>query len=63
MSILNEIINNKCIVVPFCLWIIIQVYKFVYELVVNKAIVPTEEELKNNPRARSAKLRVIEKIK
>ena len=34
-----------------------------YELVVNKAIVPTEEELKNNPRARSAKLRVIEKIK
>lgn len=38
MSILNEIINNKCIVVPFCLWIIIQVYKFVYELVVNKKI-------------------------
>lgn len=34
-----------------------------YELVVNKAIVPTKEELKNNPRARSAKLRVIEKIK
>lgn len=38
MSIFNEIINNKCIVVPFCLWIIIQVYKFVYELVVNKKI-------------------------
>ena len=38
MSILNEIINNKCIVVPFCLLIIIQVYKFVYELVVNKKI-------------------------
>ena len=34
-----------------------------YRLVVNKAIVPSEEELKNNPRARSSKLRVIEKIK
>lgn len=34
-----------------------------YKLVVNKAIAPTEEELKDNPRARSAKLRVIEKIK
>ena len=38
MSIFNEIINNKCIVVPFCLWIIIQVYKFAYELAVNKKI-------------------------
>lgn len=34
-----------------------------YRLVVNKAIVPTEEELKRNPRARSSKLRVIERIK
>ena len=34
-----------------------------YKLVVNKAISPSEEELKNNPRARSAKLRVIERIK
>ena len=34
-----------------------------YKLVVNKAISPSEEELENNPRARSAKLRVIEKIK
>lgn len=34
-----------------------------FELVVNKAIKPTEEELKNNNRARSAKLRVIEKVK
>ena len=34
-----------------------------YKLVVNKAILPTEEELKNNNRARSAKLRVIERIK
>jgi len=34
-----------------------------YKLVVNKAIEPTKEELENNPRARSAKLRVIERIK
>ena len=34
-----------------------------YKLVVNKAIEPTKEEIEFNPRARSAKLRVIEKIK
>lgn len=34
-----------------------------FELVVNKAISPSEEEIENNPRARSAKLRVIERIK
>ena len=34
-----------------------------FRLVENKAIVPSEEELKRNPRARSSKLRVIEKIK
>lgn len=34
-----------------------------FKLVVNKAISPSEEELNNNPRARSAKLRVIERIK
>ena len=34
-----------------------------FELVVNKAIAPSEEEINNNPRARSAKLRVIERIK
>ena len=38
MEIVNQIITNKCIVVPFCLWIIIQVFKFVYELIVNKKI-------------------------
>ena len=32
-------------------------------LVSNKAIVPSEEELKVNPRARSSKLRIIERIK
>lgn len=34
-----------------------------FKLVVNKAIEPQQEELENNPRARSAKLRVIERIK
>ena len=34
-----------------------------YKLVVNKAILPSKGELENNNRARSAKLRVIEKIK
>lgn len=34
-----------------------------FQLVVNKAIVPSEEELERNPRARSSKLRVIERIK
>ena len=34
-----------------------------YKLVVNKAILPSKEEFENNNRARSAKLRVIEKIK
>lgn len=34
-----------------------------FRLVENKAIVPSEEELEKNPRARSSKLRVIEKVK
>lgn len=34
-----------------------------YKLVVNKAITPSAKELENNNRARSAKLRIIEKIK
>lgn len=34
-----------------------------FKLVYQKAIVPSEEEIKNNNRARSAKLRVIERIK
>ena len=34
-----------------------------FRLVINKAIVPSDEELERNPRARSAKLRVIERIK
>ncbi len=38
MEIVNQIITNKCIVVPFFLWLIIQIFKFVYELIVNKKI-------------------------
>ncbi|MBQ2640184.1 MAG: 16S rRNA (cytosine(1402)-N(4))-methyltransferase RsmH [Bacilli bacterium] len=34
-----------------------------FKLVINKAIKPSKEELSNNPRSRSAKLRVIEKIR
>ena len=34
-----------------------------FKLVVNKAIIPSEEKIENNPRARSSKLRVIERIK
>lgn len=34
-----------------------------FSLVVNKAISPSDKELEKNPRARSAKLRVIERIK
>ena len=34
-----------------------------FRLVYSKAIKPSEEELKENPRARSSKLRVIERIK
>ena len=34
-----------------------------FKLVVNKAILPSEEELEKNSRSRSAKLRVIERIK
>ena len=34
-----------------------------YKLITNKPIIPTQEEMENNKRSRSAKMRVIEKIK
>lgn len=34
-----------------------------FKLVINKAIVPSDLEIENNPRSRSSKLRVIERIK
>jgi 16S rRNA (cytosine1402-N4)-methyltransferase len=36
--------------------------KGVLKVITKKPIVPTEDEVKKNPRARSAKLRVAEKI-
>lgn len=38
MSIFNEIINNKCVVVPFCLWLLIQIFKVITDLVINKKL-------------------------
>ena len=38
MQIFQDIINNKCICVPFMLWFIIQIFKFVADFVKNKKI-------------------------
>lgn len=38
MQIFQDIINNKCICVPFMLWFIIQIFKFVTDFVKNKKI-------------------------
>lgn len=38
-------------------------YQADFKLVTNKAIIPSDEELESNPRSRSSKLRVIERIK
>lgn len=35
MQIFNEIIQNKCIYIPFLLWLVIQTFKVVTELVKN----------------------------
>lgn len=38
MQIFNEIIHNKCIYIPFLLWLAIQTFKVVTELVKNKKL-------------------------
>ncbi len=38
MQILNEIAHNKCIYVPFVLWILIQTFKVLTELIMNKRL-------------------------
>ncbi len=38
MQIINEIVYNKCIYVPFILWFLIQTFKVLTELVVNKKL-------------------------
>ena len=38
MQIFNEIIHNKCVYVPFILWFLIQTFKVLTELIVNKKL-------------------------
>lgn len=38
MQIFNEIIHNKCIYIPFVLWFLIQTFKVLTELIVNKKL-------------------------
>ena len=38
MQIFNEIIHNKCIYIPFLLWFVIQTFKVLTELIVNKRL-------------------------
>lgn len=38
MNILTEIVKNKCIYVPFLLWFLIQTFKVISDLVVNKKL-------------------------
>lgn len=38
MNMFTEIIKNKCIYVPFLLWFLIQTYKVISDLVVNKKL-------------------------
>ena len=63
--LVKNIFKDKCAIDPKLKGMpnIPQEYLPDFELVVNKAIAPSEEEINNNPRARSAKLRVIERIK
>ena len=63
--LVKNIFKEKCAIDPKLKGIpnIPKEYLPDFELVVNKAIAPSEEEINNNPRARSAKLRVIERIK
>ena len=63
--LVKNIFKEKCAIDPKVQGMpnIPQEYLPDFRLVVNKAIVPSEEELEKNPRARSSKLRVIERIK
>ena len=63
--IVKNIFKEKCEIDPKVKGLpnIPDEYQKEFKLVVNKAIKPSREELERNPRARSAKLRVIEKIR
>ena len=38
MKIINEIFTNKCIIIPLILWTIIQTFKVITDLVINKRL-------------------------
>ena len=38
MKVIQEIVTNKCIYIPFLLWVIIQIVKFITDLIKNKKI-------------------------
>ena len=38
MQIFNEMIHNKCVYIPFLLWFVIQTFKVLTELIVNKRL-------------------------
>ncbi len=38
MQIFNEIIHNKCVYIPFLLWFLIQTFKVLTELIINKRL-------------------------
>lgn len=38
MQVVNDIITNKCIYVPFILWFCIQLFKFLTELIIHKKL-------------------------
>ena len=38
MQVFNEIISNKCLWLPFALWFLIQTFKVITDLVVNKKL-------------------------
>ena len=36
MNIFTDIINNKCIYIPLLLWFLIQTYKVIVDLIINR---------------------------
>lgn len=38
MQIFNDIVHNKCVYIPFILWFLIQTFKVLTELIVNKKL-------------------------
>lgn len=38
MDIFKQIVTNKCLIIPLCVWFFIQIFKFLTDFVVNKKI-------------------------